>query len=64
MKEMKVVAFKYFKTKGNTKNGRAELICRDQSLVLKFKLAPVFLSEKSSLILSKNFTHQLRGPKI
>jgi hypothetical protein len=31
-----------------------ELTCRNQSSILKFRLAPVFLSEKSRLILSKN----------
>jgi hypothetical protein len=32
----------------------SELICRDQSLVFKFKLAPVFLSKKPGLIISGN----------
>jgi hypothetical protein len=35
-------------------NKRPGLICRDQSSILKFILAPIFYSKKSSLILSKN----------
>jgi hypothetical protein len=30
------------------------LICRDPSSILKFRLAPIFISKLSSLILSKN----------
>jgi hypothetical protein len=40
--------------------GPAGAIFRHQSSILNFRLAPIFLSRKSRLILRKNLTYQLR----